>query len=206
MPTVRRASSATEPPGGPAWRTAESCGAHARTSAPARATTAALHPRRCLTPPPPGRVPRRASVPPPSPVGNLRRAQPIVKESRPRAKAQFVAKNEGPGGAPASSPRDLRPSPKDRPVRLFGVRSPFLDARASYTALPHAQALFCGLPGRAAGNQGMPWQRGTTQIELSVRFTGGTGSPRSSMRRRMRAEVSGRATADCTPTRTRPSA
>ena len=52
----------------------------------------------------------------------------------------------------------------------------------------------------------MPWQSDTTQIELMVRSFGGTGMPRSVISLRMSAAVSGRAMADCTPTRTSPSA
>src|SRR5262245_38977396 len=44
------------------------------------------------------------------------------------------------------------------------------------------------------------------QIDSNVRFGAGTASPRSVINFRSRAAVSGCATADCTPTRTRPSA
>src|SRR6266566_6804020 len=49
-------------------------------------------------------------------------------------------------------------------------------------------------------------QSSTIQIESTVRFAGGKGRPRSAINFRKRAAVSGRATADCTPVRTRPSA
>ena len=52
----------------------------------------------------------------------------------------------------------------------------------------------------------VPWQSETTQIELMLRSTGGTFMPRSIIILRMSAAVSGRAMADCTPTRTSPSA
>ena len=52
----------------------------------------------------------------------------------------------------------------------------------------------------------LPAQSRTTQTERMLRPFGGVGILRSSISFRMSAEVSGYSTADCTPTRTRPSA
>lgn len=52
----------------------------------------------------------------------------------------------------------------------------------------------------------VPSQRATTQIDRMLRPAGGTGRLRSASSLRMSAAASGRSTADCTPTRTRPSA
>src|SRR6187455_501567 len=51
----------------------------------------------------------------------------------------------------------------------------------------------------------IPWHMSVMQIDCTVRFAGGTAIPRSAISLRMRVAVSGRATADCTPTRTSPS-
>ena len=48
-------------------------------------------------------------------------------------------------------------------------------------------------------------QSSTTQIESTLRFSGGTGRPRSPSIFRISWAVSGCGMADCTPTRTRPS-
>ena len=49
-------------------------------------------------------------------------------------------------------------------------------------------------------------QSSTTHMESTVRFGGGTFNPRSVIKVRISFAVSGRAIADCTPTRTSPSA
>ena len=52
----------------------------------------------------------------------------------------------------------------------------------------------------------LPAQSRTTHTERMLRSLGGVGRPRSSISLRMSADVSGYSTADCTPTRTSPSA
>ena len=67
-------------------------------------------------------------------------------------------------------------------------------------------ALDLRLLGKFAGIPYTGLQRSVTQIDSSVRPSGGTGRPRSNISLRSSAAVSGCAMADCTPTRTRPSA
>src|SRR6478752_1106016 len=102
--------------------------------------------------------------------------------------------------------RGARRGPQDRYDGRNGDELPEARRDAVRTGLARDQRL--PLPPSPARTLAEPsgWQMSVMQIDSSVRPSGGTLRPRSIMSLRSNAEVSGCGIADCTPTRTRPSA